>query len=79
MVFRWANVSVNATDDVGVAGVTFQVNGRTVPAGRVQVTGSTFGFRYVPSRQGARDTLSATATDAAGNATTTQVTILGFR
>lgn len=79
VVFRWANVSVNATDDVGVAGVTFQVNGRTVPAGRVQVTGSTFGFRYVPSRQGARDTLSATATDAAGNATTTQVTILGFR
>jgi hypothetical protein len=79
VVFGWTNVTVTATDDVGVAGVTFLVNNRTIPASQVRVTGTGYSFRYTPSSRAARDTVSVTAFDAAGNATTARTTILGFR
>jgi hypothetical protein len=79
VVFGWTTVTVTATDDVGVSGVTFRVNDRTIPVSAVRVAGSTYSFRYTPSSRAARDSVSVTAVDAAGNATTSRSTVLGFR
>jgi hypothetical protein len=79
VVLGWTTVTATATDDVGVTGVTFRVNDRTIPATAVRVTGSTYSFRYRPSSRAARDAVTVTALDEAGNTTTARTTILGFR
>jgi hypothetical protein len=68
------NVSANASDDVGVVGVQFKVDGGTVGP---ELTASPYTYSWnTTSVTNGTHTLTATARDAAGNATTsTTVTV----
>jgi thermitase len=67
-------VAVNATDDAGAAGITtvLVIDGQT----RANGTGGTLGYNWNTRKVGAgQHTLTATARDAAGNTSTTSVTV----
>ena len=67
-------VSVNATDDAGAAGIktTLVIDGQT----KAQGTGGTLGYNWNTRKAAAgQHTITATARDAAGNTSSTSVTV----
>jgi thermitase len=66
------SVQISATDDVGVASVTLKVDGATVAS--ASLTPYIFAWDSATVTNGTR-TLTATATDAAGNAASAQLTV----